>query len=83
MSLFKNSDFAVNKVKHTEVIMFYRQFAVMLKAGIPISDCLQSFQNQNFTKSFKRVLKSISTDVNSGVLLSKAFHRSANQTKTC
>ena len=73
MSLFKNSDFAVNKVKHTEVIMFYRQFAVMLKAGIPISDCLQNFQNQNFTKSFKRVLKSISTDVNSGVLLSKAF----------
>ncbi len=75
MPLFKNNAFTISQVKHNEVVMFYRQFAVMLKAGIPISDCLESFQKQRFTKSFKRVIKSVYDDINSGVLLSTAFEK--------
>ena len=43
-----------NKVKFNELIMFYRQFAVMLKAGISISDCLHNLEKQNFSKAFKK-----------------------------
>ncbi len=64
-----------NKVKFNEVIMFYRQFAVMLKAGIPISDCLHNLEKQNFTKAFKKVIKSVYLDVDTGVYLSEAFAR--------
>ena len=64
-----------NKVKFNEVIMFYRQFAVMLKAGISISDCLHNLEKQNFSKAFKKVIESIYLDVDSGVYLSEAFSR--------
>ena len=62
-----------NKVRFNEVIVFFRQFAVMLKAGIPISDCLNKLQRQKVSKSFKKILKSVYLDVNSGILLSDAF----------
>lgn len=61
------------KIKHNEVIIFFRQFAVMLKAGIPISDCLHNLERQKFSDSFKKILNQIYRDVNSGVLLSDAF----------
>ena len=63
----------LHKVNFNEVIMFFRQFAVMLKAGIPISDCLHNLQRQKLSKHFKKVLESIYFDVNSGILLSEAF----------
>ena len=64
-----------NKVKFNEVITFFRQFAVMLKAGVPISDCLTNLQKQKFALAFKKVLEAINIDVKSGVLLSEAFAR--------
>ncbi len=62
-----------NNVNFNDVIMFFRQFAVMLKAGIPISDCLHNFGKQKYGKSFKNVILSVEQDINSGVLLSAAF----------
>ena len=46
----------LHKVNFNDVIMFFRQFAVMLKAGISISDSLHNLQKQNFSKSFKKIL---------------------------
>lgn len=70
----ENEFFAVSsKIKFTEVITFLRQFAVMLKAGIPISDCLNNLHKQKFTIPFRNVLKTIYLDVESGILLSEAF----------
>ena len=62
-----------SKVKRNEVITFLRQFAVMVKAGIPISNSLNTLRNQKFTKAFKKVLNTCYQDVQSGVLLSDAL----------
>lgn len=62
-----------SKVKITEVIAFLRQFAVMIKATIPISESLNVLRNQKHTKAFKKVLMQVYYDVQSGVLLSEAF----------
>lgn len=67
-----------NKVKFDEVIMFFRQFAVMLKAGIPIADCLHNLQKQRFSKAFNKILKAVYLDINSGILLSDAFAKYPN-----
>ena len=70
----QNEFFAVSsKVKFNEVVLFFRQFAVMLKAGIPLSECLNSLHKQKFSIPFRNVLQTIYLDVESGVLLSEAF----------
>ena len=67
-----------SKVKQNEVIMFYRQFAVMLKAGISISDCLYKLYIQNFSDAFRKIIKQIYFDVISGSSLSEAFSKHPN-----
>ena len=70
----QNEFFAVSsKVKFNEVVLFFRQFAVMLKAGIPLSECLNSLHKQKFSIPFRNVLQTVYLDVESGVLLSEAF----------
>lgn len=72
----ENEFFAVSsKIKFTEVITFFRQFSVMLKAGIPISDCLNNLHKQKFSIPFRNVLQTVYLDVESGVLLSDAFSK--------
>lgn len=70
----ENEFFAVSsKIKFTEVITFFRQFSVMLKAGIPIGDSLNNLQHQKFSVPFRNVLKEIHNDVEAGISLSDAF----------
>ena len=66
------------RVKYNEVITFLRQFSVMLKAGIPISDCLNNLHRQKFSKAFKKVLQKVYLDIESGVLLSTALGKHPN-----
>ncbi len=71
-----NAFFAVSsKVKRNELTTFLRQFAVMIKASIPIAAALKSLKEQNYTKVFKKVLNDIYLDVQSGVLLSDSFKK--------
>lgn len=75
----KNESLVIGrKIKFNEVITFLRQFAVMLNAGIPISDCLNNLHKQKFSTSFKNVLHTVYCDVESGVLLSQAFAKHPN-----
>lgn len=70
----QNEFFAISsKIKFNEVITFFRQFSVMLKAGIPISDCLNNLHKQKFSVPFRNVLQTVYLDVESGLLLSEAF----------
>ncbi len=62
-----------SKVKMKEVVLFLRQFSVMIKASISISDALNVLKNQYSTKAFKKVLIKVHQDVLSGLLLSEAF----------
>ena len=71
-----NAFFAVSsKVKRTELTTFLRQFAVMIKASIPIAASLKSLKDQGYTKIFKKVLTEVYLDVQSGILLSEAFKK--------
>ena len=72
----QNEFFAISsKIKFDEVITFFRQFSVMLKAGIPISDSLNNLHKQRFSAPFRNVLQAVYQDVESGVLLSDAFEK--------
>lgn len=64
-----------SRVKKVEVINFLRQFAVMVKAAIPINDCINTLRAQKFTPAFKKVLQRVYFDIESGVLLSEAFRK--------
>lgn len=69
-----NIFFAISsKVKITEVVVFLRQFAVMINATIPISDALNALKQQNYSKPFKKILMDVHKDILSGKLLSEAF----------
>jgi hypothetical protein len=70
----KNEFFAVSsRVKPDEVIGFLRQFSVMIRAGIPISDSINSLRAQKYSTPFRNVLRTVYFDIESGVLLSEAF----------
>lgn len=70
----KNEFFSVSsKVKPNEVIGFLRQFSVMVKAGIPISESINNLRAQKYSTPFRNVLQAVYFDIESGVLLSEAF----------
>ncbi|MBR2222830.1 MAG: type II secretion system F family protein, partial [Christensenellaceae bacterium] len=62
-----------SRVSPDEVISFLRQFSVMVKAGIPISDCINTLRAQKYTPTFRNVLQAVYFDIESGILLSEAF----------
>lgn len=62
-----------SKVKPEEVIVFLRQFSVMVNSSISISDALNALKQQNYTAPFRKVLMDVHNSVISGSLLSEAF----------
>ena len=64
-----------SKVKAEEVVVFLRQFAVMINASIAIVDALAALKAQKFSKAFQKVILGVYNDVLSGKLLSEAFGR--------
>ena len=62
-------------VKRSEVVVFFRQFSVMLNSGISIDDTLNALRLQNYSQGLKNVLDQVYTDVVSGNLLSVAFRQ--------
>lgn len=73
----RKSDFLAisSKVKTDEFVTFCQQFSIMLKAGISITDCLDTLRNQPFGTVFKNVISDVYEDVLKGVLLSDAFRK--------
>ena len=45
-----------SRVKPQEVILFLRQFSVMINSSTSISDALNALKQQNYSKPFKKVL---------------------------
>lgn len=60
-------------VKVEEVVMFSRQLATMVDAGVPILVILSILSQQGGNKKFAEVLNSIRNDIEVGVSLSNAF----------
>ncbi len=61
------------KIKSEDVVVFARQFATMIDAGIPILQALEALGEQTANPTFKDTLKSIHQDIELGSSLSAAF----------
>jgi type IV pilus assembly protein PilC len=58
-----------------ELMRFTRQLSILINAGVPILECLEILQKQEQNLALKRVIKSISTQVEEG----KSLHDSMSQ----
>ena len=63
------------KVKMSELTTFCRQFSIMINAGIPVLECLESLKDQAYTAYFKSIMMVVYEDVKSGVVLSSALNK--------
>lgn len=62
-----------SRVGERELLAFYRQFAIILRAGGNVSEALNSLRRTAFSRYFKNVILQIYLDVQSGEALSAAF----------
>ena len=69
----KQKAFRSKKIKADEIVIFSRQLATMVDAGIPIMQGIDALQEQVTHPTFKRVLVSIRDDIQHGNSLSAAF----------
>ena len=53
-------------VKGHEIVVFTRQFATMINAGLPILQCLQILGSQSESAVFRKVINDLKDDVESG-----------------
>lgn len=62
-------------VSEAELVIFIRQFATMIDAGLPLVQCLEILSNQGDNKAFNAVLKDIKNAVEQGATFSDALRR--------
>ena len=77
--IFGNVSFLQPKVTQDDVILFCRQFSTMIDAGLPIIQCLDILYTQQENKTFKRVLKEIKGNVESGQTFAEALRKYPKQ----
>jgi type IV pilus assembly protein PilC len=62
-------------VRIKDVVVFTRQFATMIDAGLPLVQCLEILGGQQDHKTFKRVILEVKADVESGSTFSDALKK--------
>jgi len=62
-------------VSPKEIVVFTRQFATMIDAGLPLVQCLDILANQQENKIFQGALKDIKAHVEEGATFSDALRR--------
>ncbi len=65
--------FQRKKVKSDDLVIFSRQLATMVEAGIPILQCLEALEEQMTHPYFRMVIGSLREDIQLGSSLSAAF----------
>ncbi|WDP86364.1 MAG: type II secretion system F family protein [Desulfobacter sp.] len=73
--LFENIKFLQPKVTESDVIIFSRQFSIMIDAGLPLLQCLDILKSQQENPTFKRQLKRIKEAVESGETFADSLRR--------
>jgi len=64
-----------NKITEQEVVIFTRQFATMIDAGLPLVQCLDILARQSENKEFARIIGQVKTDVESGDSFADALRK--------
>lgn len=70
--------FGKKKMKPKALVIFSRQFATMIDAGIPILRCLDILSSQTKDPALKPVLEQLTVDVKSGMALNEAMAKHPN-----
>ncbi|MEJ5375681.1 MAG: type II secretion system F family protein [bacterium] len=73
--LFENVSFLKPKVTEKDIVLFTRQFATMIDAGLPLVQCLDILANQTDNRTFKQMLKQIKSDVEGGSTFADALKK--------
>jgi type IV pilus assembly protein PilC len=63
------------KVKLKDLVIFTRQLATMIDAGVPLVRSLATLQNQSESEVFKKHIQEISKDVESGLSFADALEK--------
>ncbi|HLG20436.1 MAG TPA: type II secretion system F family protein [Bdellovibrionota bacterium] len=62
-------------VKEKDIVIFARQFATMIDAGLPLVQCLEILASQQESKKFKAVLYAVKTEVEGGSTFAEALRK--------
>src|SRR5881227_1864433 len=65
--------FGSGKVKTKEIAVFFRQFSVMIDAGLPLVQCLEILASNQENQSFQKTLTGVRASVESGSTLANAM----------
>jgi type IV pilus assembly protein PilC len=63
------------KVTEKEVVIFIRQFATMIDAGLPLVQCLEILGAQGENPTFNEIIKQVKADVETGATFSDALSK--------
>jgi len=66
---------AFSRIKPREIIMFSRQFALLLEAGTDIVTSLELLQSQVTNRTLKKIIGDVASDIRGGTSLSVALSR--------
>ncbi len=67
--------FGKKKVKPQDVVIFSKQFATMVKAGLPILNVLSMLRDQIEHPTMKEIIEDIRKSLEGGITLSKCFEK--------
>jgi type IV pilus assembly protein PilC len=76
-SLLPNEESQKN-IKEKDVLVFTKKLTTMVRAGLPVVDTLELLTDQMESKAFKKVLKQIHLDIESGNSVSVSFSKYNN-----
>jgi len=65
--------FGTGKVKPKELAIFFRQFSVMIDAGLPLVQCLEILASNQENPAFQKALTGVRTTVEGGATLANAM----------
>src|ERR1700720_1223130 len=70
---FSMPTFGTGKVKVKEIAIFFRQFSVMIDAGLPLVQCLEILAANQENQAFQKTLTGVRTTVEGGSTLANAM----------
>ncbi len=67
--------FKRRKIKEKDIVVFTRQFATMIDAGLPLVQCLEILSSQQDNAAFKEILLKVKGDVEAGSTFAEALRK--------
>jgi type IV pilus assembly protein PilC len=72
---FSSGSAFLNKIKPEELVIFTRQFSILINSGMNLMESLAILAGQSTNKKLKMILTNIIKDIEGGLLLSEALQK--------